>query len=84
MMQIDLLEISKFSCGNIPTGTLEEARELICSCLTDCVNSAICDCRFPEELKIADLTPVYKNDNPGCVGKFRPISVLPAVSKMYE
>ena len=84
MRQIDLLDNNKSSSGNIPTSFLKATREIICPYLTDCINSAIFDCKFPNELKEADLSPVFKNDDSTFKGNFRPISVLPAVSKIYE
>ena len=79
MRQIDLLDNNKCSSGNIPTSTLKATREIVCPFLTDCINNAIYDCKFPD-----DLSPLFKNDDSTFKGNFRPISVLPAVSKIYE
>ena len=84
MKQIDLLDNNKSSSGNIPTSILKATREIVCPYLTDCINCAIYDCKFPNELKEADLSPLFKNDDSTFKGNFRPISVLPAVSKIYE
>ena len=69
---------------NIPTSILKATREIVCPYLTDCINCAIYDCKFPNERKEADLSPLFKNDDSTFKGNFRPISVLPAVSKIYE
>ena len=84
MKQIDLLDKNKSNSGNIPTGMLKATREIVCPYLTDCINSAVYDCKFPNELKEADLSPLFKNDDSNYKGNFRPISVLPAASKVYE
>ena len=84
MKQTDLRDKNKSNSGNIPTGMLKATREIVCPDLTDCINSAIYDCKFPNELKEADLSPHFKNDDPNYKGNFRPISVLPAVSKTCE
>ena len=84
MKQIDLLDSKKSSSGNIPTDILKGTKELICPYLTDCINSAIYDCKFPDERKVAELIPVYKNDDSNLKENYRPISDLPAVSKVYE
>ena len=84
MKQIDLLDNNKSSSGNIPNSILKATREIVCPYLTDCINCAIYDCKFPNELKEADLSPLFKNDDSTFKGNFRPISVLPAVSKIYE
>ena len=40
--------------------------------------------QFPENLKLADITPVYKKNDPTLVENYRPVSVLPSVSKIIE
>ena len=39
---------------------------------------------FPDSLKIADVTPVFKKKDPLNKTKYRPVSVLPIVSKLFE
>ena len=39
---------------------------------------------FPDDLKIAKVTPIYKADNSSNISNYRPISVLPCFSKMLE
>ena len=39
---------------------------------------------FPEFLKVARVTPVFKADDPTQVGNYRPISVLSVFSKIFE
>ena len=39
---------------------------------------------FPDALKIAAVTPVYKSDDKSKVTNYRPISVLPCLSNMLE
>ena len=43
-----------------------------------------CENIFPNELKLADIKPVFKKCDPTIVQNYRPISVLPAVSKIFE
>ena len=74
----------KSNSGNIPTVILKGANELIYPYLTDCINSAIYDGKFPDEITYAELIPVYKNDDSNLKESYRPISVLPAVPKVYE
>ena len=39
---------------------------------------------FPDKLKLADITQVFKKNNPLEKEDYRPVSVLPAVSKIFE
>ena len=39
---------------------------------------------FPNELKLADVTPVFLKKNPLKSKNYRPVSVLPVVSKIFE
>ena len=48
------------------------------------VNESIDTCNFPNRLKLADLTPIHKNGEKICPKNYRPISILPVLSKIYE
>ena len=39
---------------------------------------------FPQNLKLADITLVYKKEKSTKVKNYRPVSVLPTVSKIFE
>ena len=39
---------------------------------------------FPDELKIARVIPIYKGGNSMMVINYRPVSVLPLLSKIFE
>ena len=39
---------------------------------------------YPDFLKVARVTPVFKAGDPAQLGNCRPISVLPAISKIFE
>ena len=56
----------------------------ICFPLTDCINSAILNSVFPDEVKLPDATPPYKKSDPEGKTNYRPISVLPSLFKVYE
>lgn len=39
---------------------------------------------FPDQLKVARISPVYKKENPLEKKNYRPVSILPAISKVFE
>ena len=39
---------------------------------------------FPNSLKIAKIVPIHKRDDPSLIENYRPISILPAISKILE
>jgi hypothetical protein len=47
-------------------------------------NSLITFSIFPERWKQSIIIPIPKNKNPKCLSDFRPISLLPALSKVFE
>ena len=40
--------------------------------------------KFPKYLKKADITPVFKKDENFMKTNYRPVTILPTVSKIYE
>ena len=47
-------------------------------------NQALTTGEFPSNLKNADVTPVFKKNNPLTKENYRPVSVLPIISKVFE
>ena len=47
-------------------------------------NESLANCEFPNDLKLADITPVFKNKNYLDKVNYRPASVLPPIPKIYE
>ena len=39
---------------------------------------------FSNELKLADITPILEKDDSTLAKNYRPVTVLPCVSKMFE
>ena len=42
------------------------------------------DCTYPYKLKLANVSPVYKKENPFLAKNYGPVSVLPTVTKILE
>ena len=47
-------------------------------------NYSITECNFPDLLKLADITPAFKKGDVTDKSNYRPISLLPCVSKLFE
>ena len=78
------LNQKKSTSGPISTKTLKIAAKVICTPLTDCFNVAISDGVFPDELKLANVVPVFKKGDSTVKANYRPISILPSLSKVLE
>ena len=48
------------------------------------INLSIVQREFPDEMKLANILPIYKSENEQLVQNYTPISVLPYFSKIYE
>ena len=71
-------------CG-VPAKCLKIGAEECCTYLTRVWNEElVANCTFPEDLKKADVTPVFKKNDPTLTKNYRPISILPTVSKVFE
>ena len=52
--------------------------------LKKCVDYAILSGKFPDCLKLADVTPVHHKEDPTDKSNIRPVSVLSLISKVFE
>ena len=52
--------------------------------ITVIINQSLTSGIFPGRLKIAKVTPIFKKDNKMLICNYKPISVLPVISKVFE
>ena len=57
---------------------------MICRPLTHFINLSIISGVFPDQLKIARVIPLFKSGDKSIFNNYRPVSVLPAFSKILE
>ena len=60
MKFFEALDTSKSTSGDIPTKIIKMDKENICPYLTDCINAAIFNRIFPDELKKADVSAIFE------------------------
>ena len=80
---INDLKTNKSVGGDIPTSIFKES-ELSFTTFTQCINKSIETDSFPISLKEGDITPIHKKNDPLDKSNYRPVSVLPLLSKVYE
>ena len=56
----------------------------ISSSITVIINQSLTTGIFPDRLKIAKVTPIFKKSNKKLICNYGPISVLPVISKVFE
>lgn len=82
---IDSLK-SKTSSGYdlISTKLLKQIKTVIAQPLTFIFNQSLNSGFFPDHMKIAKVSPLYKKGNSSLLDNYRPISLLPSCSKVFE
>jgi hypothetical protein len=68
----------------IPSSFLKLARNEVVPIMTHLANLCFAKGIFPDSFKQSIITPVYKSGDRDDVSNYRPISVLPALSKILE
>lgn len=69
---------------NIPCNLLKLEADIVAPSLTHIFNESICAGIFPSELKLAKVTPIFKNGAWSDVNNYGPISVISTVTKIFE
>ena len=59
-------------------------KPIIVQPITTFVNRMIRECNFPDQLKFAQVSPIFKKKAPLDVQNYRPVSIFPTVSKILE
>ena len=70
--------------GVIPVKILKWNSGIIAPVLTECYNQNIENSTFPNELKNADISPVYEQKDHHDKSNYRPVSILTLLSKPFE
>ena len=83
--QIKNLDAKKTMVENdIPVKVLVMTNDNISTHLSNFFNKSKTEQYYPTMLKIADVTPLHKKDEKTLTKNYRPVSLIPVVSKLYE
>ena len=82
---IDKLDHNK-STGKdgIEPKILKHCGDTITKCIASIINNSISSGIFPDKLKEASVIPIFKSGMKDLAENYRPISILPTISKIYE
>ena len=68
----------------IPAKLRKSCNNTISEALAKLINLSFATSTFPNKLKGAQVIPVYKKKDPLDKQKYRPISIIPFISKLFE
>ena len=76
----------KHSTGydNLSMHFIKQINDEICFPISIMINKSIVEGKVPDSLKIAEIIPVYKSKEKNIIDNYRPISILPPISKILE
>ena len=69
---------------DIPTKLIKENPDIFADFIFENLNDSISHSVFPSALKLANIKPAHEKDSKSKKDHYRPISVLPYISKIYE
>ena len=70
--------------GNTPAKIIKESLSVYTKELTTIINNCLRDGLFPNELKLADISPVLKKDDDLDKEDYRAVSILSYMSNVFE
>ena len=77
------LDSSK-NASSIPTKIIKINNDMCNTYFTAIYNNSLNNTKFPQKLKLADTTPTHKGGDTTAKKNYRPVSVLPTISKIFE
>lgn len=77
---------NKYSAGfdEVPLPIIKSAKHCLSEPLTHLINSSFITGLFPDKIKITKVVTVFKKGNSNDPNNYRPLSILPSFSKIFE
>ncbi len=75
---------TSFGFDGISSKLMKIIKDALVKPITTIINQMLINGIFPKKLKIAKVIPLYKKDDETLFNNYRPISLLPANSKIFE
>jgi len=69
---------------SVPVFIFKKLEMVISPIICRLFNCSLIEKKFPSALKLAEVVPVHKSGSPYAVANYRPISILPVLSKIFE
>ena len=84
-IKIKELNSKKASIENdIPVKILIGSNDIVSNYISDIYNDCKNDGNYPHSLKLADVTPIHKKNEKTLLKNYRPVSLIPITSKIFE
>jgi retron-type reverse transcriptase len=83
--QINKINVNKFTgFDGVSVKIMKMAKPVIVKPITKLINKSISSAKFPDNLKEAHVVPLHKKNSQLEARNYRPVSILPVVSKFFE
>ena len=79
-----LKDKSSYGHDGIFNNLIKRIKDVLIKPLTLLINQMLSSGHFPSQLKISRVIPMFKSGDPELFSNYRPISLLPSLSKIFE
>ena len=79
-----ITDLQSGKSSDIPIGVIKKSAKILSPILSHHFNYLMEIGKFPEELKLGKITPIYKKENKELIENYRPVSTLPIFGKIFE
>ena len=63
---------------------IKRLKDVLSTPLSLLINQSLCTWIFPEKLKVTQIRPIFKKRDEGMVDNYRTVSIIPALSNVFE